>query len=127
VKRAGYAALAVAVAGLAAGMFAGLIPRAQCPFAHFLGVACPMCGTTRALVAAWAGQWARAFALNPLFPLWAGLVAASYAELVWKVVRPEASVFTERLARWGGAQRVIGLCALAGFVYENWSNGRHGP
>jgi hypothetical protein len=51
-----------------------------CPFHRFLGIECFGCGTMRALSALFHGQWARAFAFNPLSYLWVvfGVSAIGY-------------------------------------------------
>ncbi|MFP5377580.1 MAG: DUF2752 domain-containing protein [Acidimicrobiia bacterium] len=57
-----------------------------CPLRSLTGIACPLCGATRSVVAAVHGRWAEALALNP-----AG-VAAVVAAAVLVVVRRPASL-----------------------------------
>ena len=42
-----------------------------CPFRIATGKPCPLCGLTRAIALATHGRWRAAFALNPLWPLFA--------------------------------------------------------
>lgn len=53
----------------------------KCPSYAFLGLYCPGCGITRALHALLHGQWAQAFAYNPLAILAAPL-------LLWMAFKP---------------------------------------
>lgn len=46
------------------------LPWPQCPFHRYLGLNCPMCGSTRAWLAVFHGHWQEAFQLNPIFWLW---------------------------------------------------------
>lgn len=41
----------------------------KCPFANFLDVGCPGCGTTRAIKAALRFDFEMAFKYHPLFPI----------------------------------------------------------
>lgn len=42
-----------------------------CPFRIATGQPCPLCGLTRAIAQATHGRWHAAFALNPLWPVFA--------------------------------------------------------
>ncbi len=82
-------ALAISVAG-AGWLFFGW-PMPPCPFHEYLGVSCPMCGSTRACYALLAGRVADAFRLNPIFWYWVFWCVVAYVD-VWtrafSVARP---------------------------------------
>jgi hypothetical protein len=45
-----------------------------CPFRIATGKPCPLCGLTRAFALATHGRWRDAFAMNPIWPLFAGVI-----------------------------------------------------
>jgi len=59
-----------------------------------------MCGSTRAVQAAASGELLLAFQLNPLFPLWSGLVGLVLLDLFWAIAYgPEVAGPCQRLLR----------------------------
>ena len=48
----------------------GLLPALSCPFKTYIGISCPMCGSTRAWSNFLAGHFREAFLWNPLFLVW---------------------------------------------------------
>lgn len=63
---------------------AGSLQLPPCPFAFWLHLLCPMCGSGRALDALTSGQVTQALQLNPLLGFWAGLLVLAWLEL-WAV------------------------------------------
>lgn len=59
----------------------GAIPLPACPFAHWLHLLCPMCGSGRALHALMAGQIHQALHLNPLVGFWLVLIGLAWIDL----------------------------------------------
>lgn len=54
------------------------LPAPPCLFKHATGLACPLCGLTRAVAWLLRGEWATAVGLHPLAPLLAGEAALAY-------------------------------------------------
>lgn len=91
-----------------------------CTLKSTVGVPCPLCGGTRATVAAAHGEWARSLALNPagtalvialpLLGVWLALGAATGIDLGFRSVRR----WLHR-PRWGYVI-VFGTAALWGYV-----------
>ena len=59
-------------------------PVGVCPYRICLGVACPGCGMSRALVALLGGDVAGSLSLHPLAPLVAVQVVAAGLVLLWR-------------------------------------------
>jgi hypothetical protein len=108
-----YLALAVAVCVAASLSFAGLLPAYHCPFATFLGVSCPMCGTTRAWLNFIHGDIRGAFVYNPLFLVWGFWCLVAFADLVHKAVATRTPTIGERCIR---AVARNGVLRVAHFV-----------
>ena len=83
--RLAHGAVALAVAVYGASVLAGVLPRPDCPFATHLHVLCPMCGTTRALLALLAGDVGGAFRWNALFLAWGAVCALAYVDVLRRV------------------------------------------
>ena len=72
-------------------MFSGLIPLIQllpCTYKKFFGISCPTCGSQRAVVLLFDGQWWEAFKQFPPLPLLA-------VTLVWLLVALVALLWTD--------------------------------
>lgn len=86
-KTAALALLSLLLAGAGLALLYAFDPSAagnyfpKCPSYWWFGVYCPGCGITRALHALLHGQWAQAFAYNPLAILVAPL-------LLWMAFKP---------------------------------------
>ena len=116
-------ALAAAVCMVVPLSFVGLLPAYRCPFAKFLGVCCPMCGTTRAWEQLLSGNIAGAFLWNPLFLLWSFWCLVALADLVHKVFGATHCTIGDRCvsaARRSGLLRVVHVVLFAAMlVYVN--------
>lgn len=84
-SRAVHALVAVGVAVLGVVWLTGVVDLPPCPLATYFSVLCPMCGSTRAVEAAASGEIGLAFQLNPLFPLWCGIVGLVVLDLLWAI------------------------------------------
>jgi hypothetical protein len=94
------------------------LPLPQCTTRSLTGVPCPFCGSTRTLMAAARGDFARAVALNPL--TFVGLVAAA----AWLIVRAAERLTGRRLRppvfeprhgiRWGA---LLAVALVANWIY----------
>ena len=118
-----YLALAGAVCTVVSLSFVGLLPAYQCNFAKFLGVACPMCGTTRAWQRVFAGDIAGSFLSNPLFLLWTLWCLVALVDLVHKGLGATHSTIGERCvlaATSSGVLRAAHVAlVMAMLVYVN--------
>jgi len=61
----------------------GYVALPACPFAAWLSLLCPMCGTTRAIEAVLSGDLVQAFRLNPIFPVWMATVLVVWSDTLW--------------------------------------------
>ena len=98
-------ALAAAVVGSAilAAHAAGIV---LCPLRRFAGVPCPGCGSTRALVLLFRGEFAAAFAMNPL------AVSLAAAVPAWWLL------FRRRT--WSRGAKIALLAVASAAVALNW-------
>ncbi|MGB0564379.1 MAG: DUF2752 domain-containing protein [Spirulinaceae cyanobacterium] len=116
-----FIALAVAIA-ISSGLM-GIIPLPACPFETFLGICCPMCGSTRAWLSLFEGKVLTAFRYNPIFWLWGFWVCVSYITLWEQALRPDAIAWGEKTLK--GMTRIRPLLYLhlfasaATFIYLN--------
>lgn len=62
------------------------LPTVPCPIHAVTGYWCPGCGLTRAAQLVLTGHPVRAFGLNPLWPVVAGLAGWTLAAWVWRRV-----------------------------------------
>lgn len=105
-----FVAVAVVLAVPLAGFWAPQLPA--CPFRAVTGVACPSCGATRAFEALARGDFATAFAMNPL------VVAGLLAFVIGGLVAPIWNRRVGRLPDLRGAPVVrVGLAAA---LISNW-------
>lgn len=115
------AATAVTAAlALAAG---GLLPWPACLFHDLFGFDCPMCGTTRAVLALLAGDWAASFRENPAWWLWTFWTLAAFADLWHRTVRSDGTVGQRLMARAANNAIARGghlAAALSLLVYRNF-------
>ena len=84
-----------------------------CPFRAATGKPCPLCGLTRAIALATHGRWRDAFAMNLLWPLFAGvmLALAGMSLIDAATGRHSAARFVQRLSeRW-----ILIFAALSAF------------
>ncbi len=84
-------------------------PAGICPSRRLLGLPCPGCGMTRALVALLAGDLAGAFALHPWAPVLAAQAALGWAAWGWSLWSGQAA---RRLAAAIGPVLLANLAAL---------------
>jgi hypothetical protein len=113
--RVTYALVASVVAVYGCVVMAGVLPRPDCPFATHLHVLCPMCGTTRAFLALFAGDVAGAFRWNPLFLGWGAASALAYVDVLWRAAGREGAGPCERGFRALAARPVL-LRTVQGLV-----------
>jgi hypothetical protein len=122
------APIAVGAAGSAWIALAGIVYRPQgaaglsigCPVAHFTGLDCPGCGSTRSLGALVRLDPAAAFDHNALVPIALGFVVASWALWTWSrwSARP-----TPALVRGPVAIMAIAAVLVAFTVFRNLDAG----
>ena len=62
-------AVLLGAAGLQLGTFVLNLPTWSCPFLHVIGIPCPGCGLTRAIVALLEGDWQSALTLHAYAPI----------------------------------------------------------
>lgn len=121
--RYGYFGLALAV--LAAGelSLAGVLPTLRCPLKTYLGVGCPMCGTTRAWCSFFEGHFREAFVWNPLFLLWGAACFVAFLDLLHKgsggASPTVGEVLARRLAASPIAARLFAVSVGALLIYTN--------
>jgi hypothetical protein len=109
-------------AALALAAF-GVLPWPRCPFHEYLGLDCPMCGTTRAGLAMLAGDYAAAFRENPVWWLWLFWTLAAFADLWHRAWRANGTVGQRLVARVAGSPALSGshaAAALLVFAYRNF-------
>jgi len=105
-----FAALYVALVSFEA------IPPLVCPWRALLGLECPMCGATRALLALGRGEVTAALAWNPLAILLAVAAAAAVANEI------AGAVFRRRLSlELGRREGLALLVAFLAAVAANWA------
>lgn len=104
-----------ALAGAQIGLVAFGVPTLPCPLRHGLGVVCPGCGLTRAVIALLRGDWANSLQLHAFAPF----VVVALALLLVAAVAPLTA--NRRLAALvEGVERKSGLTlllAVAFFAY----------
>ena len=71
----------------------------SCPVRRLIGLPCPGCGVSRALLALGRGEWASALALHPLAPLL--VLEAFLLWLLWGSVEARRSSWPSRTAILG--------------------------
>jgi len=100
------------------------LPVIECPFEQYLGIHCPMCGTSRAWRCFAAGKYLLAFAYNPLFLFFGLACLIVYLDVVWKVFAPGSTlgmgVIGPLLRR--PYNLVIGSVFAVLFLYNNFFN-----
>lgn len=112
--------VAVTLGALLAAAYMALVslaalPSLPCPWRELLGLECPMCGTTRALLALGRGDVLAALAWNPLAILLAvAAVAVAVNEIAGAALRRRLSLVLA--GREGRVLLVAFLAALA----ANW-------
>ena len=75
----------VGMAGLQTGLVSLGLPGWPCPFFHVLGVPCPGCGLSRAVVALLHGDWHTSLELHAFAPIFVlGLVL-----IMWAAILPQ--------------------------------------
>ena len=119
----GYLGLALAVV-IAGGLsLSGILPVLRCPLNAFLGIRCPMCGTTRAWRSCFGGHFKEAFLWNPLFLLWGAGCLIAFLDLLHKSFGGSSptcgEVVAQRLAAKPAATRVLAACFGALLIYTN--------
>lgn len=78
-RRIFFAAL---IATILLGSFLEYLPGISCPFENFLGICCPMCGTTRAWKSLLLGDIITAVKFNPMFIVWGWWCLVCYLDLL---------------------------------------------
>lgn len=107
-------ALAVCCAGVLS--LAGILPPYRCPFATALGVACPMCGTTRAWLHFVCGEVGAAFHHNPFFLVWGFWLLVSIVGLVERGRTGNTVTVAQRCMRRMAENRAVRVFHVVGFV-----------
>ncbi len=80
-----------------------------CVFLHLTGYPCFTCGLTRAMMAIAAGNWERAWIMNPLaYPLFAVMI------ILWVLMIRETAADSHKLRSW--LYRNAGIIAIYSFV-----------
>jgi hypothetical protein len=119
-----YIALAIAVPLATALALPGPWPRLACPWHHWLGFECPMCGSTRAWLALAGGDWCGAFRFNPIFWLWGFWTGMAYLELWQRALAPQTApigtALMQQLARKPTWLGIHALLIVGATVYLNW-------
>jgi hypothetical protein len=84
-----------------------------------------MCGTTRACLAFFSGQFARALVLNPVFWLWAFWIGVAYFDLCRQAFFPRSASIGKNMLRAVCENRRLAathiLLVLAAVIYLNRS------
>lgn len=113
-RRRTVALLATTVAAMMASS-AGGITTWQCPLRSALGVACPGCGLTRAMVLLVEGNWQAAIALHAFAPvvLMVGILLAAGSALPVKWQQKVAARVTDFERRTG----IVALLLLSALIY----------
>ncbi len=111
-----YYGLALAVCGAAILSLLGILPPYRCPFASALGVACPMCGTTRAWLHFLGGEVVAAFNYNPFFLVWGFWMLVSIVDLVERGRTGSTVTVTERCMRRVAENRSARVFHVVGFI-----------
>ncbi len=104
-----------ALAGAQIGLVAWGLPTLPCPLRHGLGIACPGCGMTRAVIAWLRGDWVNSLQLHAFAPL----VVAALALLLVAAVAPlranrRLAALVESVERKSGLTLLL---AVAFFAY----------
>jgi len=100
----------------------GFAPTILCPFRHFLHISCPMCGTTRACLAVFHGDWLGALLENPIFWIWVFWSLVVFVDLWHRVWKAENTVGEHMLRSAMANPWIKGFHAItfvATLVYEN--------
>ena len=83
------------------------LPGWQCPLLHILGVPCPGCGLSRAIVALLQGDWRTSFELHAFAPI----VVGGLLLIAWSVILPKKQR-TWFLAHLEVVERRTGITAI---------------
>jgi hypothetical protein len=111
-----YYVLALAVCCVGVLSLVGILPPYQCFFATGLGVACPMCGTTRAWLHFTRGELGAAFYYNPFFLVWGFWLLVGLVGLVERGRTGNTVTVTERCMRRVAENRPLRAFHIVGFV-----------
>jgi len=111
-----YLAIALGVCAAVGLSCAGVLPAYRCPFATFLGISCPMCGTTRAWLHLFHGDIAGAFFCNPLFLLWGFWCIVAFMDLLHKGLSSVSPTVGERCMIGAAKCRTLKLAHVIGIV-----------
>ena len=121
--RLAHGAVALAVACYGGLVLAGVLSRPDCPFATHLHVLCPMCGTTRAVLAFLSGDVAGAVRWNALFPVWGAACVLAYVDVLRRVAGKTDAGPCERgfraLAARPALLRTVQVALVAQTVWAN--------
>jgi Protein of unknown function (DUF2752) len=108
------AALLASLAALQLGLVACGLPGWPCPLLHGLGIPCPGCGLSRAVLELLHGQWRAALTYHAFSPLlFVALVAIGGASLLPESLRLSLIDGVERLERRTGLTAFV----LIGLVF----------
>jgi hypothetical protein len=121
--RYGYFGLAFVVI-LAVGLsLDGVIPPLRCPFKTYVGLSCPMCGTTRAWHNFIHGHFREAFVWNPLFLVWGAVSLVAFLDLLHKgtggLSPTVGEMLTQRLAASPRMTRLFTVSTGLILIYNN--------
>lgn len=121
--RYGYFGLAFVVLVAVGLSLAGVIPALRCPFKVYIGLSCPMCGTTRAWSNVYHGHLREAFLWNPLFLVWGAVSLVAFLDLVHKGLGGSAptvgEMLTQRLAASPTIIRLFAVSTGSLLIYNN--------
>ena len=96
------------VAFLQLGITSVGLPGWPCPFLHVVGIPCPGCGLTRAMVLLLRGDWRRSLAFHAFAPLFiVALMIAITTALLPETVRQRIVTSTEVLERSTGITSLL--------------------
>ena len=118
---------AVLLAGMAAlqlGLVAGGLAGWPCPLLHGLGIPCPGCGLSRAVVELLRGDWRASLSRHAFAPvLLSGVAVLAVASLLPERLRSKLALQVERLERRTGLTGVI-LTAFVLYWIARWTFAR---
>jgi Protein of unknown function (DUF2752) len=103
----------LAVAGLHFLLVSLKLPSWPCPIRHGLGIPCPGCGITRAILALLQGDWSRAIAIHAFAPLaLLTLIFIAAGAILPQRQKSRLSIWTAQLEKRTGISLVLTLLLI---------------